>query len=231
VTRAALAAAAALLVLSSVGPCFSSGLPPRRGDAWADKAASALREVRSPVELGAPSETEALWGHWFLAGAAAFAVAVGILTGAAPARADASIVGEIQASGLIFKDSINIQAITDPKVSGVTLYQSDFSRSGFDKLKSGDLFSDPGSSGLSCIGSPGKVLVSKDISRDRGGEAVFEESKAFFGKTLKVKRVYDEKNKNVVYVVYTERFNKDDGKNGSRFKSQVCAIHVDGEKP
>ena len=31
-------------------------------------------------------------------------------------------VGDIPASGLIFKDSINIEAFRDPKVDGVTIY-------------------------------------------------------------------------------------------------------------
>jgi len=48
------------------------------------------------------------------------------------------------------------------------------------------------------------------------------------GKTLKVKRVFDEKSKNLVYVVYTESLNKDDKSGSSRFKSQACAVHLDG---
>merc|ERR1712217_370468 len=57
---------------------------------------------------------------------------------------------------------------------------------------------------------------------------IFSEAKGIVGKTLKVKRVFDEKSKNIVYIVYTERLNKDDDPNGSRFKSQACAVHLDG---
>merc|ERR1712048_666544 len=133
--------------------------------------------------------------------------------------------------GLVFKDTINVQRIVDPKVSGITIYQTDFSKSSFDKIKSGNLLqADPGASGLACV-VDGKVLAKSDIVKDRGGEEIYSENKAFLGKTLKVKRLYDGKTENVVYVVYTERLNKGDDPNGSRFKSQACAIHLDGFQP
>merc|ERR1719356_964062 len=93
-----------------------------------------------------------------------------------PARAffgtgnSGEIIGELEASGMIFKDTINVERITDPKVSGVTLYQTDFLKSSFDKLKAGNLLqSDPSASGLACA-VEGKVLAKKDISTDKKGE-------------------------------------------------------------
>ncbi|CAN0314514.1 unnamed protein product, partial [Ectocarpus sp. 4 AP-2014] len=50
-------------------------------------------------------------------------------------------VGEISASGLVFKDKLNVEAFSDPKVQGVTLYLSDFARPVADKLMNGDIFS------------------------------------------------------------------------------------------
>jgi len=175
------------------------------------------------------------WSSFGVSSLAAMAVAMGVLLGgSSSAHAffgtgnSGEIIGELEASGLIFKDTINVERITDPKVTGVTLYQTDFSKSSFDKLKAGNLMqADPSASGLACA-VDGKVLVKKDISTDKKGEEIFSESKSFIGKTLKVKRVFDEKSKNVVYVVFTERANKDDDPNGSRFKSQACAVHVDG---
>ena len=46
-------------------------------------------------------------------------------------------------------------------------------------------------------------------------------------KTLKVRRVYDEKTGTLVYAAYSERANKNDDDNKSRFSSALCAIHVD----
>eukprot|EP00441_Pelagodinium_beii_P037516 CAMPEP_0197628832 /NCGR_PEP_ID=MMETSP1338-20131121/6961_1 /TAXON_ID=43686 ORGANISM="Pelagodinium beii, Strain RCC1491" /NCGR_SAMPLE_ID=MMETSP1338 /ASSEMBLY_ACC=CAM_ASM_000754 /LENGTH=219 /DNA_ID=CAMNT_0043199833 /DNA_START=113 /DNA_END=772 /DNA_ORIENTATION=+ len=165
---------------------------------------------------------------------AALAVMLGVMAGvSSPARAffgtgnSGEVIGEIGTSGLVFKDTLNVERITDPKVSGVTLYQTDFSKSGIDKMMSGNLLqSDSGNSGLACI-ADGKVLIKPDLSKDKGGEEIFNETKGL-GKSLKVRRVYDEKSKNLVYVVYTERLQKGEDANGSRFKSSACAIHVDG---
>lgn len=39
------------------------------------------------------------------------------------------------------QDKLNVEAFSDPKVKGVTLYLSDFSRPVADKLINGDIFS------------------------------------------------------------------------------------------
>merc|ERR1712224_675637 len=131
------------------------------------------------------------------------------------------IIGEFQASGMVFKDTVDVERITDPKVSGVTLYQTDFSKTALDKVMAGNLMqSDSGNSGLACI-ADGKVLIKSDLSKDKAGEEIFSEAKGM-GKAIKVRRVYDEKSKNLVYVVFTERLQKSEDPNGSRFKSVAC---------
>jgi len=130
---------------------------------------------------------------------------------------------------MIFKDTLDVERITDPKVKGVTIYQTDFSKSALDKAMAGNLLqSDSGASGLACI-ADGPVLISRDLVKDKAGEEIFSEDKGI-GKKLKVRRVYDETSKNLVYVVFTERFMKSDNDNGSRFKSVACAVHVTGEQ-
>lgn len=147
---------------------------------------------------------------------------------AASMEGEGEVIGNIQASGLVFKDEIYVQRILDPKVSGVSLYQTDFSKAAFDKIKAGNLLqADPGASALACT-TTGPVMAQNDIVKDKKGEEIYSEKKALLGKTLKVRRVYDEKLNNIVYVVYTERLNKDDDPNGSRFKTQTCAIHLNG---
>jgi len=64
---------------------------------------------------------------------------------------------------------------------------------------------------------------------DKAGEEIFSEDKGI-GKKLKVRRVFDETSKNLVYVVFTERFMKSEDPNGSRFKSVACAVHVTGQQ-
>jgi len=177
---------------------------------------------------GAIQESPARSWAGALAACAVFAAVICGVTGSQPAVAgDKRVVGEIPASGLIFKDTINVEEFDDPKVKGVNLYLSDFSRSFTDRVAKGDFFSDPGAAGLSCVRT-GQVLVSPDLQPKKEGEDVFTEARSFLFKTLKVKRVYDAEGKNIIYVVFTERVDTNDDKNKSRFKSQLCAVHVDG---
>lgn len=183
-----------------------------------------------------PWEMQTIVARW----AAAAAVIVGLWAGAAsPAEAflpglpgfgkSGEIIGEFQASGMVFKDTLDVERITDPKVDGVTLYQTDFSKTALDKMMQGNIIaSDSASSGLACIAN-GPVLISKDMNKGKEGEEIFSETKGI-GKALKVRRVYDQRSQNLVYVVFTEKFQKSDSDNGSRFKSVACAIHVTGEK-
>lgn len=90
-------------------------------------------------------------------------------------------VAKIATSGLIFKDSLKVNAFQDPKVKGVTLYLSDFERPITEKIAGGDIFNDPSSVSLTCVPN-GPVIVSKDVSLDKSGEEVFEESRNLFFK-------------------------------------------------
>lgn len=77
---------------------------------------------------------------------------------ASPALAAARTVGEVQTSGLIFKDTLRVEAFDDPKVDGVLLYLSDFQRPVTEKISKGDIFSDPSQGGLACS-RKGDVVV------------------------------------------------------------------------
>ena len=79
--------------------------------------------------------------------------------------ADARTVGEIQGSGLVFKDTLKVGRRSPIQRSpSVTLYISDFQRPVTEKLAKGDIFSDPSQGGFSCNHRPGKVIVSKEAS-------------------------------------------------------------------
>ena len=73
--------------------------------------------------------------------AAMLALAATLIATPFPAHAgdDKRTVGEIQGSGLVFKDTLKVEAFSDPKVSGVQLYLSDFQRSATEKFAKGDL--------------------------------------------------------------------------------------------
>ncbi|KAJ9521708.1 hypothetical protein QJQ45_015364 [Haematococcus lacustris] len=120
-------------------------------------------------------------------------------------------IAEWAASGLIFKDTVEVTAIDDPEVDGLTIYISDFKRSIVDKLAK-DFFTEPSQASLSC-GISGPVAFRKGSPDELGGiegKEVFSEQKGlnlFKNKTLRVRRVYDPKRNSVVYVAYSTRLN------------------------
>lgn len=145
------------------------------------------------------------------------------------ATTDARIVGQIQGSGLVFKDTLQIESFDDPKVKGVTLYVSNFQRPLTERLTS-NFLSDPSYASVSCART-GPVSIASNIAKGKGGEQVFDESRSLFFKTLRVQRIYDEEKKTVVYVSFSTRLDKNDDTNKSRFKSSLCAINLEDYPP
>lgn len=99
-------------------------------------------------------------------------------------------IGEITASGIIFKDTIKITAFQDPKVEGVQLYVSDFQRPINERLAK-DFFSDPSQASIGCAKTANIVRASKDIYKGKDGEEVFEQARSLLFKTLRVRRCAD----------------------------------------
>lgn len=144
----------------------------------------------------------------------------------APAHAEGSkVVGSLKGSGLVFKDTLNIERFEDPKVKGVTLYISNFDRPITEKLNGG-FFNDPSSASVTCA-KTGPVSVADNIATSVQGEEVFEESRSLLFKTLRVQRIYDKEKNTVVYVNFATRIDKTDDANSSRFKSSLCAVNLD----
>mmetsp|Transcript_33340 Transcript_33340/g.69451 ORF Transcript_33340/g.69451 Transcript_33340/m.69451 type:complete len:231 (+) Transcript_33340:33-725(+) len=142
---------------------------------------------------------------------------------------EASIVGQIQGSGLVFKDILQIERFDDPKVKGVTLYVSNFQRPLTERLTS-NFLADPSYASVSCART-GPVSIADNINKSKGGEQVFDESRSIFFKTLRVQRIYDEEKNTVVYVSFNTRLDKGDDSNKSRFKSSLCAVNLDDFAP
>ena len=107
----------------------------------------------------------------------------------------------------------------------MTLYISDFSRPITDRVQK-DFFSDPSQADLACART-GPIKLAADIAMGREGEEVFNEARSLLFKTLRVRRIYDEPTKTLVYTAFSTRANKNDDENKSRFASSLCAVHVD----
>jgi len=104
-------------------------------------------------------------------------------------------VGTLKGSGLVFKDTLNIERFEDPKVKGVVLYISNFDRPVTEKLSKGNFFNDPSQASVACARTGTPVSIASNIAKGTGGEEVFEESRSLLFKTLRVQRVYDEDKK------------------------------------
>ena len=113
-----------------------------------------------------------------------------------PANAlDSKVVGELKGSGLVFKDTLQIERFEDPKVQGVVLYISNFERPVTEKIGSGNFFTDPSSASVACARTGHPITVAANLKKGTGGEEVFEESRSLLFKTLRVQRIYDEDKK------------------------------------
>ncbi|CAM9281203.1 unnamed protein product [Discosporangium mesarthrocarpum] len=143
-----------------------------------------------------------------------------LLAEAVPKRS----VGSIPGSGLVFKDTLNVEAFGDPKVEGVSIYLSDFTRPVTDRIINGDIFSDPSSASMTCVKS-GEIKVHDDASTSKEGEEFIKEDRSLF-KSILVRRLYDKEGGNVVYVAYSSKLDPNADANMSRYKSSLCAVHI-----
>ena len=103
-----------------------------------------------------------------------------------PATAIPKIIGEIPASGLVFKDIVKVSRFSDPKVKGVELYVSDFQLPITERLVSGDIFSDPLSSSVTCV-QTGPIVVDPSIKETATlqGEEVVSQARSLLFKSVR----------------------------------------------
>ncbi|GLC42969.1 hypothetical protein PLESTB_000281500 [Pleodorina starrii] len=195
-----------------------------------NRATTAARPAKAVVCRAASSQEHTTHGTSAGASIAAFLAGASLLLDAGLAHASGrGQVAEFTASGLLFKDTIEITALEDPEIQGVTIYFSDFKRNIVDKLAK-DFFSDPSQASLTCAVT-GPVSI-KDLKRisSAEGEEVFSEQKGlnlFKNKTLRVRRVYDAERRTVVYVAYSTRLSTASDEGGvstGRYRTSLCAV-------
>jgi CreA protein len=109
-------------------------------------------------------------------------------------------------------NGIVVEAIADPKVDGVTCHMSHFERGFLDRMTKGNWFEDPSNASISCR-QTGPITI-RDIERGAGGEEVFSERKSLVFKSLGVRRIFDEANQTLVYVVYSRQVTEGSAKMG-----------------
>lgn len=119
----------------------------------------------------------------------------------ASASADDMVVGRF--SNDWTGNGLEVQAVEDPKVKGVTCHLVDFDRSLLDRVTKGNWFEDPSNASIACRRT-GAILVG-DIDLSQKGEEVFSERKSLIFKSIAIRRIYDRANDTLVYVVYSRQ--------------------------
>lgn len=126
--------------------------------------------------------------------------AVGLTAAALAGPASAGdIVGQVGVDWT--GNDILVEAVSDPKVKGVTCHVTYFDRSVFDRLRNGNWFEDPSNSSIACR-QTGPIVIG-DIELDREGEEVFEAGLSLIWKSLIVTRIYDKTNDTLVYLIHS----------------------------
>ena len=118
----------------------------------------------------------------------------------APLTAQAEEIGRVGVDWV--GNDIVIEAIADPKVAGVTCHVSYFERSTWDRLTKGNWFEDPSNNSIACR-QTGPITIG-NIAMGPEGEQVFRESRSLIFKSLSVTRIYDAKNKVLVYLTHAD---------------------------
>ncbi|MEM7487860.1 MAG: CreA family protein [Pseudomonadota bacterium] len=107
-------------------------------------------------------------------------------------------------------NDIIIEAIADPKVEGVTCHIAYFERSLIDRISQGNWFEDPSNASIACR-QTGPITVG-DIDRSKDGEQVFREGRSIILKTLRIKRIFDEPNQTLIYLVHAQELTQGSAK-------------------
>lgn len=124
-------------------------------------------------------------------------LAVLALLVATPARAEE--VGEVGVDWV--GNDIVVEAIADPEVGGVTCHVAYFERGLLDRLSKGDWFEDPSNASITCR-QTGPIVLADGVSTSPGGEEVLSQKRSPALRTLRIKRIYDEDNRTLIYLVH-----------------------------
>src|SRR3984893_9847120 len=100
-------------------------------------------------------------------------------------------------------NGIVVEAVPDPKITGVTCHLVHFDRGVIDRLTKGNWFENPSNSGISCQ-QTGPIVIGKIVTGAKG-EEVFSERMSLFFKSIAVRRIYDKANDTLIYVAYSRQ--------------------------
>ena len=107
-------------------------------------------------------------------------------------------------------------------IKGVTCHVSYFDRGLLDRVRNGQIFTDPSNSSISCQ-QTGPISIG-DIDKGEGGEKVFSKRQSLVWKSVAVTRIYDKENETLIYLSHATQV-----KDGSA-KMALSTVPLYGEQ-
>lgn len=107
--------------------------------------------------------------------------------------ANAKFIGEVETSGLFFKDTIEIHGFKDPTLKGIGCHVT-FPDKSFS-------FDNPTDSSISCRQISDTVVG----NYTKHESDIFSKSKNLFFKTMRVDRFYDSETNSLIYISYVRK--------------------------
>ncbi|KFZ38011.1 CreA [Shewanella mangrovi] len=106
-------------------------------------------------------------------------------------------VGKVSLGWFTTKDVV-VDAVTDPKIAGVTCHIS--------RIEANLDLADPSDMGIACR-QTGEITAAEiaNIDKSKSGEVVFKESLSILFKSLKVRRIYDADHQTLIYLSYSTK--------------------------
>lgn len=147
-----------------------------------------------PTSLASLGQIQKESGMRFLDKTKKLTVSLALLVGVAACSDDAAKVS----LGLFTTKDVIVSGWTDPKVTGVTCHVS--------HIEANLDFADPSDMSIACR-QTGPITAEQlqQIDLGKSGEVVFSTSKSVLFKSLKVRRVYDEKSHTLLYISYSTK--------------------------
>ena len=114
---------------------------------------------------------------------------------------DYELVGSVNTSFRIFgkDDRIEVIAVKDPKVDGVTCYVS-YAKKGGAKENIG-VEEDRSEASVSCVQTAPKIIIKEELKK----EDIFEKRSSLIFKKTHVVRLYDAVQGSIIYLVYSDK--------------------------
>lgn len=108
-----------------------------------------------------------------------------------------SEVGDVSLGWFTTKD-IKVEIVNDPKVSGVTCHIS--------HVEANLDLADPSDMSIACRQTgPISLAMIGSIDKSKAGEQVFKTSKSILFKSLKIRRIWDNRNRTLIYISYSTK--------------------------